>query len=484
MKFRVELTYIADDREEVLPIACLERDEIALETLGLTLAEGKAILTAIQEVMVEKPLAAYVERQRHCPECGGLRTSKGHHDMTLRTAFGNLTVKSPRLHHCTCSSARAKTFSPLAELLPEHTTPELLFLETKWASLMPFGVTADLLKDALPVDEKLNDVTIRNHVFRVAERMEQDLGEERPIYIEGCERDWERLPIPDGPLTVAIDGGFVRAQGKQGHFEVVTGKSVLAFKRDDPEDEDRLDAKCFAFVQTFDEKPKRRLFELLKSQGMQDNQQVTFWTDGGDDVRNLPLYLNPQAEHLLDWFHITMRLTVLRQTGKGLAEKTVDGEGQHDLREPVLDTLGSVKWYLWHGNVFQATQHLDTLEEDLAVAADTLDDERTGTLLGAVEDFHAYIDNNRDFIPNYGERYRHGETISTATAESTVNQVISKRMVKRQQMQWSQRGAHLLLQTRTRVLNDELEETFRGWYPQFRPEVPRSSPSEARTPGF
>jgi hypothetical protein len=51
MKFRVELTYIADDREGVLPIACLERDEISLETLGLTLAEGKTILKAIQQVM-------------------------------------------------------------------------------------------------------------------------------------------------------------------------------------------------------------------------------------------------------------------------------------------------------------------------------------------------------------------------------------------------------------------------------------------------
>jgi hypothetical protein len=484
MKFRVELTYIADDGEEVLPIACLERDEIALETLGLTLAEGKTILKAIQQVMVEKPLSAYVERQRHCPECGGLRTSKGHHDMTLRTAFGNLTVKSPRLHHCTCSSAPAKTFSPLAELLPEHTSPELLFLETKWASLVSYGVTAELLKDTLPIDEKLNDVSIRNHVLEVAERMEQSLGEERPVYIEGCERDWERLPIPDGPLTVAIDGGFVRAQGKHGHFEVITGKSVLAFKRDDPEEAELPDTKCFAFVQAFDEKPKRRLFALLKSQGMQENQQITFLTDGGEDVRNLPLYLNPQAEHLLDWFHITMRLTVLRQTAKGLAEKTLDGDDQHPLRQPVLDALESIKWYLWHGNVFQATKHLDILEEDLAVAVDILDDGRTAKMFAAVEEFHAYIDNNRDFIPNYGERYRHGETISTAIAESTVNQVISKRMVKRQQMQWSQRGAHLLLQTRTRVLNDELEETFRGWYPQFRPEVPRWSPSEARPPGF
>jgi len=38
-------------------------------------------------------------------------------------------------------------------------------------------------------------------------------------------------------------------------------------------------------------------------------------------------------------------------------------------------------------------------------------------------------------MPNFGERYRNGETISTAFVESTVNQVISKRMVKKQQMQ-------------------------------------------------
>ena len=50
---------------------------------------------------------------------------------------------------------------------------------------------------------------------------------------------------------------------------------------------------------TYDEKPKRRRFELLKSQGMQPNQQVDFLSDGGEDVRNVQLYLNPQAEHLL-----------------------------------------------------------------------------------------------------------------------------------------------------------------------------------------
>jgi len=49
-----------------------------------------------------------------------------------------------------------------------------------------------------------------------------------------------------------------------------------------------------------------------------------------------------------------------------------------------------------------------------------------------------------------------------------VNYVVAKRFTKRQQMQWSPKGAHLLLQMRTRVLNGELEQTFRNWHPNFR----------------
>ena len=85
--------------------------------------------------------------------------------------------------------------------------------------------------------------------------------------------------------------------------------------------------------------------------------------------------------------------------------------------------------------------------------------------------FETYIRNNKEFIPNFGERGRQGETISTAFVESTINQVVSRRFVKKQQMQWTLRGAHLLLQTRTKVLNNELEEVFRRWYPRFRAQA-------------
>jgi hypothetical protein len=76
-------------------------------------------------------------------------------------------------------------------------------------------------------------------------------------------------------------------------------------------------SRCFGFVQPYDEKPKRQLFELLKSQGMQMNQRVMSFSDGGAHIRDVQLYLNPEAEHYREWFHITMRITVMGAVCQG-----------------------------------------------------------------------------------------------------------------------------------------------------------------------
>ena len=471
MNLQIRIVAIADNgQQQVYEIASLQRTELKMETLGLTLAEGKTILCEIQRVVVERQVAECLEPYRHCSACGQPQHGKGQHDLPMRTVFGKMTIPSPRIVYCDCQPHETKSFSPLAQLLPERTTPEMLFLETKWSALMSYGVTSDLLQEVLPMDSPLHASTIREHVFRVAERMEKELGDERVCFIEGCERDWNKLPPPNGPLTVGIDGGYVRGRNKE-HFEVIAGKSLLAFRRDEEQDEE-LSGKCFAFVQTYDEKPKRRLFEVLRSQGMSMNQQVEFLSDGGEDVRNVQLYLNPEAEHLLDWFHLTMRLTVLLQTAKGVPEKIQDEDGEErELRPQALKLLESVKWYLWHGNAFQALQKLEYLEMDLEGASYSSKNENIRKLLKGVEELHTYVERNQNFLPNYGERYRNGERIASGFVESAVNQVVSKRMIKHQQMQWTQRGAHLLLQIRTRVLNEEWEDTFRRWYPGFRPHA-------------
>ena len=45
--------------------------------------------------------------------------------------------------------------------------------------------------------------------------------------------------------------------------------------------------------------------------------------------------------------------------------------------------------------------------------------------------------------------------------------MVSKRLCTRQQMPWTKRGAHMLLQTRVKTLNRELGGMFRRWYPDL-----------------
>ena len=127
-----------------------------------------------------------------------------------------------------------------------------------------------------------------------------------------------------------------------------------------------------------------------------------------------------------------------------------------------------MKHLLWHGNVAEALERMADMLLDLEIIRTR--SAAAEKLAAGLTEFEIYIRNHRDFIPNFGERYRQGETISTAFVESTINLVVSRRFVKKQQMQWTLKGAHLLLQIRTKVLNNELEDAFRRWYPQFRPQ--------------
>jgi hypothetical protein len=119
-----------------------------------------------------------------------------------------------------------------------------------------------LFEEVVPTGAEINASTIRNHTLAVAERWENELGDEQAFLIEGRERDWEDLPQPDLPLTVGIDGGYVdsceRKGKKDGRFEVIVVKSMVA----------EGESKCFGLVNSYDTKPKRRVFEALKSQGM------------------------------------------------------------------------------------------------------------------------------------------------------------------------------------------------------------------------
>jgi len=165
------------------------------------------------------------------------------------------------------------------------------YLETRWASLAPYAAAAGLLADVLPITSGRNATTLRQHTLRVAERAEAELAEERPCFIDGCPADWRKLPIPEGRIVVGLDGGYIRDwEDRKSNFEVIVGRSL-------PEDRDD---RYIGLVHGYDSKPKRRLFDVLKSQGLQANQDVTFLTDGGEEVRAMTELVTPGSEHVLD----------------------------------------------------------------------------------------------------------------------------------------------------------------------------------------
>ena len=355
MKVTVQIVIDAQDgtppaTEQVTVVA---RDGLTMASAGLALAEAHEVLSGIQHHLVTAQAAAAAVAGRPCGSCGRARARKDTRPIVLRTLFGTLRLESPRYKACPCAAGGSATVSPVAALLPERTTPELLLWEARYAALTSYGAAATLLSEAFPLGRTLQPTAVRQRVERTATRQEDELGEERFSFIDTCPAEWEEMPRPGLPLVVALDGGYVHSSKqtsrKDGWFEAVTGTSTPG---------DSGPAKVFAYVQTYDAKPKRRLYELLRSQGMQDNQQVVFLTDGGEDVRDLPRYLNPQAEHYLDWFHITMRLTVLRQMTKSLPPRPA---GADDDDAPWIPDPGQAdrdleraKHFLWHGNTFRA----------------------------------------------------------------------------------------------------------------------------------
>ena len=176
MAIQVVLVDEAGDRRDVHEIVRIDRGRLCPEALGLSLEEAKAITGGIQQVLAGAQVAEWHSDQRACPDCGRRRSLKGRHHIVFRTPFGALRLDSERLRTCPCAKRPASSMSPLAELLRERVSPEMLYLETKFASLVSYGLTVGLLGELLPLERPIGAERVRRHLFRVAEAHETELA--------------------------------------------------------------------------------------------------------------------------------------------------------------------------------------------------------------------------------------------------------------------------------------------------------------------
>src|SRR3954466_11778253 len=179
MRIEIQLRIVADDDSVISEgeILHFDKGDDRLEVIGLSFDEAKAALAGIQGGTAQA--ASFLARHRCCDLCGSLLLSKGPGQTRFRTAFGTIALSSPRFHRCRCQPGVTRTFSPLNLLLTERMAPELLYLETRWASLVSYGMTADLLKDVLPISSIVDASTIRRHLHKVAGCHDADLGNEQ-----------------------------------------------------------------------------------------------------------------------------------------------------------------------------------------------------------------------------------------------------------------------------------------------------------------
>src|SRR5215207_5263370 len=323
-------------------------------------------------------------------------------------------------------------------------------MTAKFAALAPFGKVAALLSELLPISGAQNAGTVRNRTLRVGQEVVQ----------QHSTKNAELPAAPaDGPVVVGLDGGYVRSRHRQEerHFEVVAGKVNDAHGAQ----------HRFAFARNGPATASAAFRQALAVAGGRADTPATVLCDGDTGLWRLQRAALPGAMIVLDWWHAAVRFEHARQAARGLGAGTADASLAHS----AVRNLERAKWCLWHGRWTGCRRKLAALwcwtrrKHVRDVAGLDRVQRRVSDLLG-------YLKRNRGALVPDAARRQRGEPISTAFVESAVNEIVAKRMTKKQQMRWSRATVQPFLDVRTAVLNDTLEDAFRHRYPGFRPALP------------
>jgi hypothetical protein len=204
MKWRVllELTE-ANGNVETREMAKGHRppNEISPESVGLSLAEGKSVLAAMQMQLVQTQTDEYCDYRRICSYCGSRRAIKDWRTRQLTTLFGVVQVGSASLNPCRCGVASRRIVSPLVELMPDRCTPEYERVLAKMGSFASYGRAAALMAEFLPLDKPPAIETARRRTLRVGAKLEQQILTAKP----------SASPPSVQSITVSLDGGHVKS---------------------------------------------------------------------------------------------------------------------------------------------------------------------------------------------------------------------------------------------------------------------------------
>jgi hypothetical protein len=404
-------------------------------------------------VVINQQCEAYVLTRRFCTDCEGFRRIKDDSKRKIRTVFGRVEVRNPRIMNCQrCLPHFCVAWTVLRDICPDQATPELMERSARLGSLLPYRKAAEVMAEFLPIKPTESFVTLRHGTLKLGERLDERARErawfEPPSTTERRQMELDLPNDPEREFVVSIDTAHVRASRAEAgrNFEIVVARCRRGGRGSRP-------GRYFTTAETSKRELQSRTLRALQTEGYMGRGEVTVLSDGAEIMKRLPKARPKPTAHIIDWFHIAMKIQPLQQ----IADHVVRWSDAAYSEMACVDTdVRSLKWKLWHGQTDRALDQLETMTSDLEKLRERGNLSATH-LLHLAHPLLTYV-RSKSAIINYGARYRSGRRIATALAESAVNSLVARRMVKKQQMQWSKRGAHLLLQVRAAVLNDDLRE--------------------------
>lgn len=454
MQMIIEARFVDDLGETArVPMATIDR-ELTTDTLGMSLAEGKALLASAQQLMVRTQCEGIAIAHSACKQCSARLSVKGFHRRQIRTVFGRVEVRSPRVRHCRCNGKAAEaSFSPLVGVVPTCVTPELEYLQVRWAAHLPFAAATALLSEVLPIADSISVSGIKRRVRVVGASLEpttDNVAERRESVMTSGE--------PTSLAAFAVDSAWLkhcdppRPQGR--HVNLVAGRACFQGGR----------TRVYAYVHNQVSSAAAWLDQFLTASGVDANDRVTILTDGAGEFEKAVNGVSRPMCRILDWFHIAMKFRAIEQTAmKHMDLLAPNGRG-------LQEEIASCKWLTWHGKAGKAVARLKSIHDALGLVPEN----EFSTLHWNLRQTFWYLRSNSQYLVNYGRRHRKGLPISSGIAESAVNQIVSLRMAKKRQMRWSDEGAHLLAQVRVHELNSELRP--RAVPLPWRPPKPMHDP--------
>lgn len=436
--------------------------------IGLSIDDGKKIMSALQSAVVNHEAETYSLFRRVCPDCHTFRPVKDYTARRIRTVFGTVEVRNPRWMLCRdCCPGMDGAFAPLKEICPDRATPELLELTARLGSMMPYRQASKVLADFLPVEPTETHATVRKRTIRVGERLNDQIVREtwraRSQTDDRCQLEMQLPGDRRKEFVISIDTAHVRSADPNSarNFELVVARCGRG-GRGEP------GGRYFVSGSTEQHAIRDRTLHALEEVGYRGCGDVTVISDGAEILKRLPRAMPKPTTHIIDWFHIAMKIQPMQQIADHIARSQ---PGCIEALSTIDRDIRAVKWRMWHGRVDYAIRDMERL---LARLKESQQDNRFSTArlhsLGA--QLLTYMRSNRSGMINYGKRYRSGLRVATTLAESAVNSLVSKRMVKKQQMRWSRHGAHMLMQVRTAEVNGELRDRLRAPFRQPEPNVP------------